>query len=92
MGPAAVVAGISMSAAQNKDVRFLVFGPAAELQPLVDKRKLTDVCVVRDVADYRIAFLGAALCNVAAVGLLRLAGPISDAHALWVEPAAETTT
>ena len=51
MGPAAVVAGISMSAAQNKDVRFLVFGPAAELQPLVDKRKLTDVCVVRDVAE-----------------------------------------
>ena len=48
--------------------------------------------VVRDVADYRIAFLGAALCNVAAVGLLRLAGPISDAHALWVEPATETTT
>ena len=51
MGPAAVVAGIAMSAAQNPDVRFLVFGPEAELQPLVDKRKLSAICQVHDVAE-----------------------------------------
>lgn len=41
--------------------------------------------VIRDVADYRWAFLFAAACNVAAVGFLRLAGPITAAHALWRE-------
>ena len=49
-GPGAVVSGISKSAQKNPNIRFLVFGPAAELQPLVDKRKLSGVCEVRDVA------------------------------------------
>ncbi len=40
--------------------------------------------VVRDLVDYRVAFLGAAACNVVAVVLLRSAGSIDDAHAVWV--------
>ncbi|MCV6592214.1 MAG: phosphate acyltransferase PlsX [Silicimonas sp.] len=50
-GPGAVVAGLSMSAAKNPDIRFLVFGPEAELKPLVAKRKLEGVCEIRDVAE-----------------------------------------
>ena len=50
-GPAAIVAGIQKSAQKNPDIRFLVFGPEAELKPLVEKRKLSDVCKIRDVGD-----------------------------------------
>ena len=49
LGPAAVVAGIAMSASENPNIRFLVFGPMAEVQPLVNKRKLAEICEVRDV-------------------------------------------
>jgi glycerol-3-phosphate acyltransferase PlsX len=50
-GPAAIVAGIQKSAEKNADVRFLVFGPEAELKPLVEKRKLSGVCQIRDVSE-----------------------------------------
>ena len=51
MGPAAVVAGIAKSAHKNTNVRFLVFGPESALKPLVEKRRLTGVCDVRDVSE-----------------------------------------
>ncbi|MDA8585772.1 phosphate acyltransferase PlsX [Rhodobacteraceae bacterium] len=50
MGPIAVVSGIGIAASENPDVKFLVFGPASELKPLVAKRKLTDRCEIRDVS------------------------------------------
>ncbi|NND42685.1 MAG: phosphate acyltransferase PlsX, partial [Silicimonas sp.] len=50
-GPAAVIAGIEKSAAENRNVGFIVHGPAPVLQPLIDKRGLGDRCVVRDVSD-----------------------------------------
>ncbi|MBT8425750.1 MAG: phosphate acyltransferase PlsX [Boseongicola sp.] len=50
-GPAAVIAGIEKSAAENRNVGFIVHGPASVLQPLIDKRGLGDRCVVRDVSD-----------------------------------------
>ncbi len=49
LGPAAVVAGIAKSADKNPDIAFLVFGPEADLQPLINKRGLSDRCTVRDV-------------------------------------------
>jgi glycerol-3-phosphate acyltransferase PlsX len=52
LGPAAIVAGISKSVAKNPKIRFLVFGPADELSPLISKRKLADRCEVRDVREY----------------------------------------
>ncbi len=51
LGPAAVVAGIDKSARKNPDISFLVFGRAAELEPLIRKRKLLDRCEVRDTAE-----------------------------------------
>lgn len=50
-GPAAVVAGIEKSASKNRDVHFIVHGPASQLKPLIDKRGLGDRCKIRDVAD-----------------------------------------
>ena len=50
-GPAAVVSGIAESASKNPDVSFLVHGPAAELAPLIAKRKLQDCCEIRDVTE-----------------------------------------
>lgn len=50
-GPAAVVSGIVKSAEKNSDVAFIVHGPSAELQPLIDKEKLGDRCQIRDVSD-----------------------------------------
>ena len=38
-GPAAIVAGISRSAAKNSDVDFIVHGDEAELTKLINKRK-----------------------------------------------------
>ena len=51
-GPAAVVAGISRSAAKNPEVSFILHGPKAELKRLVRKRRpLTGRCEIRDAAD-----------------------------------------
>ncbi len=51
LGPAAVVAGIAMSAKVNPDIAFILHGPQAELERLVAKRKqLTGRCDIRDAA------------------------------------------
>ena len=50
-GPAAVLAGIETSEAENRNAGFIVNGPASVLQPLIDRRGLGDRCVVRDVSD-----------------------------------------
>lgn len=50
-GPAAVIAGIEKSAEKNPDVAFIVHGPALELKPLIDKRRLGDRCSIRDVSE-----------------------------------------
>lgn len=52
LGPAAIVAGIAKSVAKNPKIRFLIFGPADELAPLIAKRRLGDRCDVRDVREY----------------------------------------
>ncbi len=52
MGPAAIVAGISKSASKNSKIRFLVFGPEDELNPLIAKRRLAGRCEVRDVREF----------------------------------------
>ncbi|MGY9047150.1 hypothetical protein P775_09265 [Puniceibacterium antarcticum] len=50
-GPATIVAGIADSAAKNPDIRFILHGPAEELEKLVAKRKgLADVCEIRDAS------------------------------------------
>ena len=50
-GPAAVVAGIRKSADGNPGVSFLVHGPEAVLRPLIEKRRLSDRCQIRDVPE-----------------------------------------
>ncbi len=50
-GPAAVVAGISKSAAKNPDIRFILHGPKDVLEPLVAKRKLEALCDLRDAGE-----------------------------------------
>jgi len=50
-GPAAVVAGISKSASKNPDIRFIVHGPQDVLAPLVAKRKLEELCDIRDASE-----------------------------------------
>jgi glycerol-3-phosphate acyltransferase PlsX len=52
LGPAAIVAGISTSAAKNPNIGFLIFGPEDDLAPLVAKRNLTDRCEIRDVREF----------------------------------------
>ncbi len=47
-GPAAVVAGCALSAKKNPDIGFVLHGPAAELEPLLARRNLSDRCVIRD--------------------------------------------
>ena len=49
-GPAAIVAGIDISADKNPDIAFILHGPADELRPLLEKRGLMDRCELRDVA------------------------------------------
>lgn len=50
-GPSAVIDGLALSAEKNPDIRFLVHGPAAELEQLiVRKRGLAERCTVRDAA------------------------------------------
>lgn len=49
LGPAAVVAGISMSAKVNPDIAFILHGPREELERLVAKRRnLAGRCDIRD--------------------------------------------
>ncbi len=48
-GPAAVVAGIALSAQKNPDIRFVLHGPVEQLEPLVARRKpLKDRVEIRD--------------------------------------------
>ncbi|MFP7570489.1 phosphate acyltransferase PlsX [Marivita sp. S2033] len=48
-GPAAVVAGMSLSARSHPEIRFLVHGPKAELSRLIARRKeLEGRCDIRD--------------------------------------------
>lgn len=50
-GPAAVVAGCSLSAKSNKNIAFILHGDEAALRPLVDKRPdLKDRCEIRHAA------------------------------------------
>ena len=50
-GPAAVVAGCSISAQANPDIAFILHGPKAELEPLVSKRSdLAGRCDIREAA------------------------------------------
>ena len=50
-GPSAVIDGLALSAEKNPDIRFLVHGPAAELEQLIArKRGLAERCAVRDAA------------------------------------------
>ncbi len=51
-GPAAVVAGISHSAKINPNIGFILHGPKAKLEKLVDRRKnLAGRCEIRDATD-----------------------------------------
>ena len=51
MGPAAVVAGMNISAKENPDISFLLHGPKAELERLLARRKyLTGRVTICDVA------------------------------------------
>lgn len=47
-GPATIVAGLALFAKRNKQARFILHGPAAELKSLVDKRKLGKRVEIRD--------------------------------------------
>lgn len=52
MGPAAVVAGIALSAKKNPGIGFLLHGPRDKLTPLVAKRRhLQERCEIRDAPD-----------------------------------------
>ena len=47
-GPAAVVAGMALSAAKNPEIRFIVHGPEIELAALIKKKPdLNDRCEIR---------------------------------------------
>ena len=47
-GPSAVIAGLARSAEKNPDIRFLVFGDRAQIDPLLSRRKqLAERCEVR---------------------------------------------
>jgi len=51
LGPAAVVAGMALSAAINPDLRFIVHGDAAELENHIAKRRIADRCEIRHTDD-----------------------------------------
>jgi glycerol-3-phosphate acyltransferase PlsX len=52
LGPSAVVSGLAKSAAKNPDLRFIVHGRAAELEPLIArKRGLSEKCEIRHADD-----------------------------------------
>lgn len=51
-GPAAVIAGLDRSARKNPEIAFILHGPTAQLQPLVERRRRLEGRVTfRDVAD-----------------------------------------
>lgn len=51
-GPAVVIAGMAIAVAKNPDLGFILHGPQAELEPLVDKRRaLSGRVVFRDASD-----------------------------------------
>ncbi|KAA8609118.1 phosphate acyltransferase [Salipiger aestuarii] len=47
-GPATIVAGLALFAKRNKQAKFILHGPAAELETLVDKRQLGKRVEIRD--------------------------------------------
>jgi glycerol-3-phosphate acyltransferase PlsX len=48
IGPSAVISGMAKAAAKNPDLRFIVHGPRAEIEPLIArKRGLSDKCEIR---------------------------------------------
>ena len=49
-GPSAVVAGMSHAAEKNPDLHFIVHGPKAELERLIERRKLAERCDIRDAS------------------------------------------
>ncbi|MEO0830779.1 MAG: phosphate acyltransferase PlsX [Pseudomonadota bacterium] len=49
-GPASVVHGLAKSCSKNPDIAFILHGPQGELEHLVNRRKISDRCVVRDAA------------------------------------------
>lgn len=51
MGPAAVVSGMALSASKNSELRYIVHGPKAELEPLLERRKILGICTIRDAQD-----------------------------------------
>ena len=52
LGPATVVAGISLSAKKNDRIGFILHGPEDVLKPLVAKRKhLAGRCEIRNAGD-----------------------------------------
>ncbi|MEM1074427.1 MAG: phosphate acyltransferase PlsX [Pseudomonadota bacterium] len=51
-GPAAIIAGCDRSARKNPDIFFLLHGPKAQLEPLIQRRKaLSGRCDVREATD-----------------------------------------
>ena len=50
-GPAAVVGGLALSAQKNPDIGFILHGDGSVLKPLVDRRKLSDRCEIRDTKE-----------------------------------------
>lgn len=51
LGPTVVVSGMAKSASKNPNLRFIVHGNKAQLAPLISKRKITDICEIRDTPD-----------------------------------------
>ena len=50
-GPSAVVAGLARAAGKYKDIGFIIHGRHAELDQLVQKRRLNACSIIRDAAD-----------------------------------------
>lgn len=50
-GASAIVSGMAKSAKKNPDIKFILHGRAAELDPLVRKSRLQDRVEIRDVPD-----------------------------------------
>ncbi len=50
-GPAVIIAGMAKSVAKNPNLRFILHGRKAELEPLIKRRKLQDCVEIRDAAD-----------------------------------------
>lgn len=48
LGPSAVISGMAKALAKNKNLRFIVHGPQAQLSELISKRKITQHCEVQD--------------------------------------------